>query len=123
MNFPWGSLLRAVGTGDQAILSDLRRICAPNALLSVVLSLDLEKDQSEMDRLGLPRLSVDAVNHELAAKYSQAGFQIVETETLSPSALRGLQTSWARRLEVSSSRSFMQIVARALDDEVSTTSR
>lgn len=115
VNFPWGSLLRGVATGDETVLMDLRRICAPNALLRVVVSLDLEVDRTEIDRLGLPPLTVDYVNDSLAAKYSEAGFQIVETESLSQAALRALHTSWARRLQASSTRSFMQIVARALD--------
>src|ERR1044071_2949585 len=36
VHFPWGSLLRAVATGDVAVLQNLRRICAPGALLEVV---------------------------------------------------------------------------------------
>src|SRR5688572_11197679 len=31
VHFPWGSLLRAVATGDPAALRGLRRLCAPNA--------------------------------------------------------------------------------------------
>jgi len=114
INFPWGSLLRAVVTGDEIVLSHLRRICAPNALLRVVVDLDFETDRTEIDRLGLPPLSVDYVNDLLAAKYSEAGFQIVETGSLSTSALRELHTSWARRLQASSTRSFMEIGARAV---------
>ncbi|HEU4794362.1 MAG TPA: methyltransferase domain-containing protein, partial [Pyrinomonadaceae bacterium] len=35
VHFPWGSLLRAVAAGDVAVLRNLRRICAPGALLEV----------------------------------------------------------------------------------------
>src|SRR5690606_41308999 len=37
IHFPWGSLLRAVATGDSAILSQLRRISAPDALVEMVI--------------------------------------------------------------------------------------
>ena len=37
VHFPWGSLLRAVSTGDIEVLSNVRRICSPGALLEVVI--------------------------------------------------------------------------------------
>jgi 16S rRNA (adenine(1408)-N(1))-methyltransferase len=114
VNFPWGSLLAGVTTGDGTVLSHVRRICVPNALLKMIVGVDPEKDRAEIDRLQLPPLTVDYLNHVLAAKYNQAGFQIVETEALSPAALRELHTSWARRLQPSSTRAFVQIVARAV---------
>ena len=40
IHFPWASLLRAVATGDPVVLENLRRICAPGALVEIVLGLD-----------------------------------------------------------------------------------
>jgi 16S rRNA (adenine(1408)-N(1))-methyltransferase len=37
VHFPWGSLLRAVAIGDPAVLANLRRICAAEALLEIVV--------------------------------------------------------------------------------------
>jgi 16S rRNA (adenine(1408)-N(1))-methyltransferase len=112
INFPWGSLLRAVATGEEAVLRNLRSICSSNACLKVLLGLDLERDRAEMKRLALPPLSLDYVNTVLAKKYREAGFEIVAAES-SPSPLTELHTSWARRLAGSSNRSFLSIVARA----------
>ncbi|HKE58707.1 MAG TPA: class I SAM-dependent methyltransferase, partial [Pyrinomonadaceae bacterium] len=51
VHFPWGSLLRAVATADTSVLQNLRRICAPEALLEIVIGLDSERDQTEIERL------------------------------------------------------------------------
>jgi 16S rRNA (adenine(1408)-N(1))-methyltransferase len=115
INFPWGSLLRAVAAGDELVLKKLRGICAPNALLKVVIGLDDQRDHAEIERLGLPPLSADYVNARLTAKYRKAGFEILEIVSLSPAALTELHTSWARRLQGGSTRTFIRIVAQAVD--------
>jgi hypothetical protein len=56
IHFPWGSLLRAVATGDEVVLRDLRRLCAPGALVEIVIGLDPERDRSEIEALGLTPL-------------------------------------------------------------------
>ena len=114
INVPWGSLLRAVAIGDESVLRKLRRICAPNALLRIVVGLDDERDRAEIDRLKLPPLSRDHVNASLIAGYRKAGFEIVETVSFTSAALAELQTSWARRLQRGSTRSFIRIVAHSI---------
>jgi 16S rRNA (adenine(1408)-N(1))-methyltransferase len=113
IHFPWGSLLRGVATGDQAVLSNLRRICSQGALLEVVIGLDPERDRSEIERLGLPVLSTAFIDSVLFPKYSDAGFEIFEQGVLSPTEWPGLQTSWAKRLQGNVGRSVIYIIARA----------
>jgi 16S rRNA (adenine(1408)-N(1))-methyltransferase len=117
INFPWGSLLRAVGLGETLVLRNVRRICSPNARLKVFLGLDSERDRAEIERLALPTLSTDFVSAVLAPKYREAGFEIVETESLPSSSPPEMHTSWARRLQRSSRRSFLRIVAQAIGEE------
>ena len=45
IHFPWGSLLRAVTLGDENILASLRRICAPECLLEIVIGIDEDARQ------------------------------------------------------------------------------
>lgn len=116
VHFPWGSLLRAVATGDQRVLLNLRRICADNALLEVVIGLDPERDRSEIERLGLQSLSIAYIDSTLIPNYSSAGFEILERGVLSPSEWPKLQTSWAKRLKGSMGRSLLYIIARACRD-------
>jgi 16S rRNA (adenine(1408)-N(1))-methyltransferase len=113
VQFPWGSLLRGVAAGDAVVMRNLRRICLPPALLHVTLGLDLEKDSREWQRLGLPEISIGYVSTVLAARYLQAGLQIVEAKQILMGDVDELHTSWARRLRGSSSRSLMVITARA----------
>jgi 16S rRNA (adenine(1408)-N(1))-methyltransferase len=48
IHFPWGSLLSAVALGDEKILASLRKICAPECLLEIVIGIDAERDRSEI---------------------------------------------------------------------------
>jgi 16S rRNA (adenine(1408)-N(1))-methyltransferase len=114
VHFPWGSLLRAVARGDQAVLLNLRRICSSEALLEVVIGLDPERDRSEIERLGLPEsISISYIDSTLVAHYREAGFEILERGMLSPSEWPKVQTSWAKRLKGNAGRSLIYLIARA----------
>ena len=114
VHFPWGSLLRAVATGDVAVLRDLRRICAPGALLEVVLGLDPERDQTEIERLGLVPLTLEHIDNILTPKYAAAGFEITERAILPPSEWPEFNTSWAKRLHQNERRRITYLIARAI---------
>ena len=112
VHFPWGSLLRAVATGDRVVLDNLRRICSADALLEVVIGLDPERDSSEIERLGLQPLSTAYIDAVLVPRYRDAGFEIVERGVLLPSEWPKLQTSWAKRLQGNVNRSLTYLIAR-----------
>jgi 16S rRNA (adenine(1408)-N(1))-methyltransferase len=114
VHFPWGSLLRALLLADQAVLGNLRRLCAEGALLEVIIGLDAERDRSELERLQIRQFSVEHIDSVLVPSYRQAGFEITERGERPPSDWPDLQSSWARRLEQSSSRSLIYIVGRAI---------
>jgi 16S rRNA (adenine(1408)-N(1))-methyltransferase len=113
MNFPWGSLLRAVATGDRGVLSNLRRICAPEAELKVYMSFDPERDRAEIERLQLPSISEAFLKTVLARRYRAAGFKVLESNVLSAAEWPELRTSWAQRLRDNDRRSLIYILARA----------
>ncbi len=115
VHFPWGSLLRAVATGDETVLQNLRRIFSAGALLEVVIGLDPERDRSEIDRLGLPHISATHIDSVLVSRYKDAGFEVLETGTLLSSEWSRLQTSWAKRLKGNANRTLSYIVARAAE--------
>ena len=115
VHFPWGSLLRAVATGDSSVLQNLRRLCSPGALLEVILGIDPDRDRTEVERLGLEPLSVAYIDSTLTPRYREAGFEVTERGVLPEEAWSRLQTSWAKRLGGSSSRSVFYIVARAVE--------
>ena len=114
VHFPWGSLLRAVATADVALLRNLRSICAPGALLEVVLGLDPERDQTEFQRLELVPLSLEHIDRVLTPKYAAAGFEITERAILPPSEWPEFNTSWAKRLHQNERRRITYVIARAV---------
>lgn len=113
VNFPWGSLLRAVATGDGQVMLNLRRICSPGASLEVILGLDPVRDCTEVERLGLEPLSMAYIDSTLSHRYRDAGFEVVERGVLPEEDWLRLQTSWAKRLRGGAGRSVFSIVARA----------
>ncbi len=113
VHFPWGSLLRAVATGDEAILRNLRRVCASEALLEVMIGLDPERDASEIKRLEIPELTAEYLESVLAPRYQSAGFAITEKGKVPVSAWPEFKTSWAKRLSGSSNRSLTYLIGRA----------
>jgi 16S rRNA (adenine(1408)-N(1))-methyltransferase len=115
VHFPWGSLLGALATGDEAVLRSLRRICSADALLEIVIGFDPVRDVSELKRLQIPALDLDYMDLLLAPRYENAGFAIVERGVLPPTEWDTVQTSWARRLKGRAGRSLTYIVARPLD--------
>lgn len=114
VHFPWGSLLKGVLTGDERVLANLRRICAQDALLEVVVALDTARDAAELARLEIPPLTPDFFDGVLAPRYRKAGFAITEKGMLPGSEWTSLHTSWSRRLKGSTSRSLTYLIARAI---------
>ena len=113
IHFPWGSLLRVVATGDENLLNNLRRICAPRGVLEIIIGLDPERDRAEIERLGLKAFSADLIDQELAPHYEAAGFEILERGVLPQSEWPKLQTSWAKLLRGNEARTLVYIIARA----------
>ena len=113
VHFPWGSLLRAVATGDKVVLKNLRRVCSVEGLLEVVIGLDPDRDHAEMERLGLQELSSTYIDSVLIPRYQGAGFEVLDRGALPASEWSRLQTSWAKRLEGNANRTLLYIVARA----------
>jgi 16S rRNA (adenine(1408)-N(1))-methyltransferase len=114
VHFPWGSLLRAVGTADVGVLRNVRRICSTGALLEVVLGLDASRDRSEIERLGLPPFTLDYIDNQLISEYGSAGFEIFERGILPAEQWPEFNTSWAKRLQGNEQRSITYLIARAI---------
>jgi 16S rRNA (adenine(1408)-N(1))-methyltransferase len=114
VHFPWGSLLRAVTTGDIAVLQNLRRICSFGGVLEVVLGLDPARDQSEIERLGLTSLTLEYIDQTLVPQYAAAGFEITERGIIPAAEWPELNTSWAKRLHQNDQRLLTYLIARAV---------
>ena len=104
VNFPWGSLLRAVATGDAKVLAGLKRIARDGAVLEIVIGIDAEHDRAELERLGVSVQSLDRIERELVPIYEAAGFERSESREVAPAEWARFETSWARKLSGNESR-------------------
>ena len=115
IHFPWGSLLRAVASGDEAVLRRLRRMCASGALLEVIIGLDPQRDQSEIAGLGLEPITAEFLAMTLVPRYEAVGFAVLEKGLLSPAEWPQLKTSWAKRLQGGAGRALIYLIAQAVE--------
>ena len=94
IHFPWGSLLRAVATGDVDVLCNVRRICAPGAMLEVVVN--------------------DPIADQPIERYRLAGFEVLEHGSVPAAQWSEFESTWARRLKQNENRSVVYLIARAV---------
>ena len=113
IHFPWGSLLKAIATGDESVLRALHRIGTPGCLLEVVIGIDANRDRAEIERLKLRPISLAHVEAVLAPQYEAAGFRVIENGVVSAADWSRLHTSWARRLKMNDRREVVYFVAEA----------
>ncbi len=114
IHFPWGSLLRAVASGESAILASIRQVAARDCLLEIVIGIDTERDASELSRLNIPELTTTYFENTLAPRYNAAGFETVEIRQLNRDEWARIETSWARKLSSSSNRVVTMMIFRAI---------
>jgi 16S rRNA (adenine(1408)-N(1))-methyltransferase len=113
VHFPWGSLLRGVATGDAAVLRSLRKAAADGCMLELIIGIDPERDRAEVERLGLPELTPVVLHTYLIPRYREAGFEFVESRSLSQREWAELESSWARRLGHGKGRSVQMLIFKA----------
>ncbi|HKY28170.1 MAG TPA: hypothetical protein VJM12_09510, partial [Pyrinomonadaceae bacterium] len=94
----------------------VRRICAPGAMLEVVLGLDPSRDRSEIERLGLTQISLEFVDRVLVPRYASAGFEITERGMRPASECAEFNTSWAKRLQGNENRPVTYFIAGAVQN-------
>jgi 16S rRNA (adenine(1408)-N(1))-methyltransferase len=114
IHFPWGSLLRAVVLGEEKVLAALRRICAPECVVEIIIGIDEERDKSERERLGLPGLSGEYLRETLVPKYEKAGFELLKNGVLNSSEWAQIETSWAKKLQGNEDRKVNYLVFGAV---------
>ncbi len=110
IHFPWGSLLKAVATGDEIILRSLWRIAAPGCLLEIVIGLDPQRDKAETERRDIPDLTPVFLHSYLIPKYNAAGFELLDHARLDAVEWSRLETSWARKLQGNEGRKVFYLV-------------
>lgn len=99
------------------MLKNIHRICAPDAVLEVLIGVDEQRDATELQRLGIDSLSADLIDAKLAQRYEASGFRIIETGTFSADNWPNICTSWAQRLKTNDNRNLVYIIAARYDNK------
>ena len=96
--FPWGSLLRGIGSADSAVMSPLARLLRPGAPLRVILSVTPADHSVGVEQLDAARVT------GLAATYRASGLLLVECRSATEDDLAATHSTWAKRLRAGSRR-------------------
>ncbi len=100
INFPWGSFLSALLSGEPALMHGLALISNPQA------SLEIRLNAGALSEAGA---SLDAGTECLRDRLMQAGWLMEPPQSISVPALRSLPSTWARRLAFGRDPRAMQI--------------
>jgi 16S rRNA (adenine(1408)-N(1))-methyltransferase len=93
VHFPWGSLLRGVLGGHDAVLTGVAQLLAPGAAGTVLLSV--------VERDGVPAVPQQ---DELAAAYARHGLKLIEARPATSVEVARSHSSWAKRLRAGTAR-------------------
>ena len=111
VNYPWGSLLRAVGEPDVATLSEIAGLLAPGGRLVALLNASAAEDNAYAEKLELPPLDGEHVRTRLVPGWEAAGLSSVAARPLAPGERPPHRTSWGQRLVRGSGRETLLVSA------------
>lgn len=110
INYPWGSLLKAVILPDQLILEKIAMLLKHGGTLHMLINYSVLKERGLRGGLNLPIPSTTVGNDDyLVQCYARAGLRIVHRELLTGEP--SYRTRWARRLIRGSRRETLSLDA------------
>ena len=98
VNFPWGSLLRALLGPDAAMLRSLASLATPGGRFEIVFSYHPDHDTSAFAGVSLPLLDESHISNVLVPAYHLAGLDVTEQRRLTQDEALEIPSTWGRRL-------------------------
>ena len=111
VNYPWGSLLRALALPDTGVLAGLARLGKPGARFTGAINVQPLRDEAQAERIGLTKAALLHDPTGFADAYASAGLDLRRTNRVSEDTAPA--TSWGRHLAVSK-RELLKIEARVM---------
>ncbi len=108
---PWGILLQKLILGEKSVLKNIVRISRLKGILKMFISYDLKYEPAEMEKLGLPELTINYVDEELAPLYESEQIMITKREFVDNEAMKEVSSTWAKRLAFGRNRRTLFITA------------
>jgi 16S rRNA (adenine(1408)-N(1))-methyltransferase len=109
VNYPWGSLLRAVAEPIPEVLAGIAACARAGARVALLINLAPFGDEEQRARLDLSPLDGELADSRLRPAYRAAGLEIREIETILGALPE--RTSWGSKLVKGSGRSTLSIEA------------
>jgi 16S rRNA (adenine(1408)-N(1))-methyltransferase len=104
VNYPWGSLLRAVAAPEPDGLRAVAGLLRPGGRLVALLNLSAAEDSAYAERMELPPLDPEHVRERLVPGWRAAGLEWVEARALAAGEDPPHRTTWGQRLVRGSGR-------------------
>jgi 16S rRNA (adenine(1408)-N(1))-methyltransferase len=111
VNYPWGSLLRALGAPEPSGLAAVASLLRPGGLIVALLNASAADDSAYAEKLELPPLDDEHVRTRLVPGWRDAGLSVDEARVLAPGEEPPHRTSWGQRLLRGSGRETLLVSA------------
>jgi 16S rRNA (adenine(1408)-N(1))-methyltransferase len=98
VTLPWGSLMRGIILGDDAVLGALASLARDGAMLRIVLNTRIFDDPVPLDVRDLPEVTPDFVREMLAPAFARHRIAIRESRFMNADEVAAIETTWAKRL-------------------------
>ena len=108
VNYPWGSLLRALAAPD---LGPIPGLLAPGGRIVALLNASTSEDSAYAEKLELPPLDDEHLHGTLIPGWEAAGLEVDEARFLAPGEDPPHRTSWGQRLVRGSGRETLLVSA------------
>jgi 16S rRNA (adenine(1408)-N(1))-methyltransferase len=110
VNFPWGSLLRAVAAPERALLAAIAGLGQDGASLTLLANMATFDDAAYCTKLGLPCRPVFASEADTRVAYENAGLCVTRFDT--DARELPYRTTWGQRLTKGTQRRVLHLEAR-----------
>lgn len=98
VTLPWGSLMRGIILGDDAVLDGLASLARSGAALHIALNTRIFDDPVPLDVRDLPDVTPDHVRDSLAPTFARHNITITETRFMDADEVAAIETTWAKKL-------------------------
>lgn len=110
--FPWGSLLQGVACAQEEMLSKLHALCKVGADFTFVTTYSPSFEAAEIEKRGLPALSIEFLEGEYKETIAPMGFLVEEVALHDNSYAAGFESAWAKRLAHGRKRDFYRVTGK-----------